>query len=231
MKTHQNYFTSCFAVAAILIAAVPAEARASDGEVESIEQLGILPNDKAPLLVTEEERNPFSARLEDKVDDMFALSSESQESQIRSVFAQLNVNGVSKAPRGGLRVLLGDLILSEGRELAPVIVGQTERIVVVKITEKEVELAWVDEHTNQLDGRKLSIPIQMAPTVEFELAGQTIPGVPRARGVRSYAEEEVPDQPSASAAKKEIKHAEKIVSNVAPAADAPDARVIKAERE
>ncbi|MEM7145504.1 MAG: hypothetical protein AAF591_10225 [Verrucomicrobiota bacterium] len=178
----------------------------------SIEQLGILPGDKAPLLVTVEERNPFSARVEEKQDDAFGLSSESQESQIRAVFGSLRVNGLSKAPQGGLRVLLGDLILTEGQEVAPVIVGQTERIVVVKVTEEEIEFAWVDEHTNELDGRTLSIPILMAPSVEFELAGQQA-GRERSkvRGVRVYVEEKLPKQ-GAVPNEAIIKKAEKVAS-------------------
>jgi hypothetical protein len=232
MKTNHIYITTC---SLILAAVATGGVRGAGESSEAIAQLGILPPHKAPLLVTDEERNPFSDRLEDKSNDVFGLSSESQESQIRNVFASLKVNGLSKAPQGGLRVLLGDLILSEGQQVAPVIVGQTERVVVVKIAEDEIEFAWVDEHTNQLDGRKLTIPIQMAPTVEFELAGQASNQKGgKVRGVRLYLDEQAPEQ-GLVPSKEAIHTAEKVVSIAAPATDATDAsddpRVVKAEGE
>ncbi|MEM8954736.1 MAG: hypothetical protein AAGD22_11335 [Verrucomicrobiota bacterium] len=208
MKKNQKILAYSTAIAVTSVAT----AVGAGGDMESIEELGILPGDKAPLLVTEEERNPFSARLEEKADDSFGLSSESQESQIRAVFGSLRVNGISKAPGGGLRVLLGDLILTEGQEVAPVIVGQTERIVVVKVTEEEVEFAWVDEHSNELDGRTLSIPVVMAPTVEFELAGQRPgSGGGKARGVRLYVGEKLPKQ-GAVESDAVIRRAERVAS-------------------
>jgi hypothetical protein len=230
MKTNNIYLTTC-SIGLLIFAVAGTEGVRGAGEpIESIEQLGILPSHKAPLLVTVEERNPFSARIEEKTDSSFGLLSESQESQIRNVFASLRVNGLSKAPQGKLRVLLGDLILSEGEEVAPVIVGQTERIVVVKITDEEIEFAWVDEHTNELDGRNLSMPIVMAPSVEFELAGQVNQTGGRARGVRLYLEEKVPEQ-GAVFGKEVTEKAEKVVSIDTPKAEAADSRVANKEGE
>ena len=106
------------------------------------------------------------------------------------MFGNLIVNGTSEQPGGKRVVLLNDMILQEGRAVPPVIVGQTEMLLVSKISEEEIELVWVDEHSNALDGRKLTIPIQMEPSVEFQLKGQPIGhGREGVRGVRVFPKE------------------------------------------
>ena len=149
----------CFCLTAVASSAV-----APDGV------LGISPEQKTPTLISESERNPFGTRR--KKQDVAVYDKESEESQIRRIFAKLQVNGMSEARNGFQRVLLGDMILEKGKKVPQLVDSQSETIIVSDINNGQIELSWVDEVTMRLDGRKLIIPIALDPTVEFVLKGQ-----------------------------------------------------------
>ncbi len=163
---------------------------------EPPETMGILPEQKTPTLISESERNPFGTRT--KKEDVAVYDKESEESQIRRIFTQLQVNGMSEARNGFQRVLLGDMILEKGKKVPPLIDRQSETLIVSDITDEQVELSWVDEATMRLDGRKLLIPIALDPTVEFVLKGQP-GGDEKRRAVKIFKDDGEPRRGFASA--------------------------------
>lgn len=144
-------------------------ALAVDEETEATFDLGILPSQKQGVEVDREERNPFANRVVKKVT---IEDTETEAAHIRRVLSNLEVVGVSKGPRG-TRVLLGDLLLMEGKELPPVVTGQSDRVVVSAVSETEVELTWIVESGKAVeDGRQLIVPFNLEPKVEVVLPGQ-----------------------------------------------------------
>lgn len=144
-------------------------ALAVDEEAETNFDLGILPSQKKGVEVDREERNPFANRVVKKV---AVEDTETEAAHIRRVLSNLEVVGVSKGPRG-TRVLLGDLLLMEGKELPPVVTGQSDRVVVSAVSETEVELTWIVESGKKVDdGRQLIVPFNLEPKVEVVLPGQ-----------------------------------------------------------
>lgn len=129
----------------------------------SLGPVGFLPGSKVTTSVDPNERNPYSIRekkLEVKEDD-----GNSEAARIRDILQSLRVRGTSVGPRGR-RVLFGDLMLMEGHELPRLLPGQTDRLMTTRVTEKEVEIAWLSESGREIaDGRKLLIQIDIAEVI------------------------------------------------------------------
>ncbi|MFV1993870.1 MAG: hypothetical protein ACC661_00425 [Verrucomicrobiales bacterium] len=151
---------------------------------EAPASIGILPEQKNSVVVTETDRNPFAARSE--APTIAAYDKESEESQIRRIFSGLHVNGVSETLDGYQRVLLGDMILEKGKRVPQLIPEQTEILIVSDITKEQIELAWLDAATSRFDSRTLLIPIQLNPTVEYVLRGQSGAGSTRRRATKTF---------------------------------------------
>lgn len=139
---------------------------------ESAADIGILPSQKIPATVDAGDRNPFATRTPGPVGP--DIDTESEESRIRQIFAGLRVTGRVPASKGVPRVLVGDLILKEGGELPQLIENQTDRLRVTRITDKEVEITWIDEEVAE-QPRKLLIPINLNPNVTVLLPGRPNP--------------------------------------------------------
>lgn len=139
---------------------------------ESAAEIGILPSQKIPAAIDPGDRNPFATRRSDVEIPLNGIDVESEESRIRQVFAGLRVTGMVPASKGSPRVLVGDLILKEGIELPQVIENQTDVLRVTRITDKKVEITWIDEEVAEAP-RKLLIPINLDPEVSFLLPGRS----------------------------------------------------------
>ncbi len=148
--------------------------------------IGILPEQKSPIIIPESERNPFAVRAEKQVQAYY--DKESEESRIRRIFANLAVNGVSEGDNGSVKVLVGDLILEKGKLVPKLLKGQTELIIVSDVSEVQAELAWLDKRTSRYDGRKLILPINMEPSVEFVLKGQPGDSNAKERDIQTYTQ-------------------------------------------
>lgn len=144
---------------------------ASSSEAKDISPIGILPGYKRGTHVDIQERNPFAQRVEKKE---VLVDAEGEAAQIIRILEGLRLLGVSRDPAGNVKtVLYGDLRLTEGNEVPQLLPDQNDRLVVSKISNKEVEISWVTEAGNRVeDGRKLLIGIDMTPTIEFILPGQ-----------------------------------------------------------
>jgi hypothetical protein len=145
---------------------------ASGVRAETAADIGTLPSQKVPAPVDQGDRNPFSTRLASVPDETGNYDADTEESKIRQVFANLKVTGRAPASGGAARVLVGDLILKEGGDIPQVIENQTNVLRVTRITEKEVEITWIDEIDADAP-RKLLIPINLNPEVSFLLPGRS----------------------------------------------------------
>ena len=77
------------------------------------------------------------------------------------------MSGVAKG-LNGYKVQLGGVILAEGRKMPKVIHGQTDDLIVTKITPSLVEITWAgDEEADE--PRKLTIEVDLKPKIGIVL--------------------------------------------------------------
>lgn len=133
--------------------------------------IGILPDFKRGEKLPLDERNPYANRVMEKEKP---AESGSEAAKIIKLLEKLQVRGVTRDAKGNVRtVLLGDLALTEGRELPQLLVSQVDQIYVSKVTNKEVELTWrTDAGKPTAEGRHVSLPLDERPKVEIVLPGQ-----------------------------------------------------------
>jgi hypothetical protein len=129
------------------------------------------PTEKRPLVMKENERNPYAKR--NQQDEVAAeADSDAEELRIRERLASLRVSGRSQGPNG-LRVLLGDIILEEGRVLPQLLEDQSESLKVVELGADTVVLGWVDTETGDLTGKTMQVAYDLTPSVSYALHGQS----------------------------------------------------------
>jgi hypothetical protein len=129
------------------------------------------PTEKRPLVMKENERNPYAKR--NPHDEVAAeADSDAEELRIRERLASLRVSGRSQGPNG-LRVLLGDIILEEGRILPQLLEDQSESLKVVELGADMVVLGWVDTETGNLTGKSMQVAYDLTPSVSYALHGQS----------------------------------------------------------
>lgn len=130
----------------------------------------IRPDSKRPLLLKEEERNPYADRSPDQ-QAVADGGDNAEEMEIRSALSSLSVTGQSRGPNG-LRILLGDIILEKGRRLPPLLPDQSEALEVVEVSEDSVVLAWLDIESGEPTGKTMQMAYDLTPSVAYALHGQ-----------------------------------------------------------
>ena len=128
------------------------------------------PDQKRPLLLKSEERNPYARRSPDK-QELNDQGDNAEEMEIRERLSSLSVSGQSHGQRG-LRVLLGDIIVEQGRILPKILEDQTEDLQVIEVSEDAVVLGWLDIETGELTGKTMQMAYDLSPTVTYALHGQ-----------------------------------------------------------
>lgn len=130
----------------------------------------VLPDEKTPENVKPEEHNPFESETE-------ALSRKStgdtEENRVRDKLLKLSVVGIKRMADGRMRVLLGDIILETGRVVPPVLPDQMVELKVKNITAQYIELAWQEKRLTGLPPKLMTIPINIAPQVRYQMFGQS----------------------------------------------------------
>lgn len=146
------------------VAAVPAANYTPSRMIE------MRPSDKTPLMVKANERNPYARRSveEENTND---AGENAEEIQIRQRLSSLSVSGKSVGPNG-LRILLGDIILEQGRHLPQLLPNQVEALKVVEVSESSIILGWLDVETNKLTGKTMQVGYDLTPKITFALQGQ-----------------------------------------------------------
>lgn len=154
---------------ASLACLMPAAAQTSLDE--AVAALGLLPSQRGGQHLSPDEFNPFSVKAK-----AVAASSEevtdTQESRIRGILKKVKVAGIRRDTLGRMSALAGDLILREGEEVKPVLLEQTERLVVSRVAPTHVELTFI-ETKESTQPRTIIMPVRTQVAVSQKLFGQT----------------------------------------------------------
>ena len=168
-------FASCFALSAAIAQQpaapgdppsplTPAEQKAADMRMPQLDRSALTPDARKNYpMVSESEKNPFTGSATKVTDQMMPAEPVTEEKKIRRVLANLRVSGISQSSSGP-RVVLGSLPLGEGDELPKLFAGQSERLKVKSITERDVVLVFVEPETSR---KERSIGVR------FDLDAQT----------------------------------------------------------
>jgi hypothetical protein len=150
------------------VSAAPAEVEVTMAKLRGI---GLLPQDKAELRPEDKldikRRNPFAERKK-ATQNKPIEQVETEESKLRSFFDKEKVNGIMKFD-GKHVVTLGRLSLEEGQIIRPIIPNQTQILRVMKVTDDELEIGWVEDATLGLEPavpRKIQKRINLRPEVK-----------------------------------------------------------------
>lgn len=137
---------------------------------DSAKDIGVMPDEKRALLVKDGEANPFANRT-NEVDMTARPEDTSEEQSIREVLQNIKVGGVSRGV-GGLRVLVGNIILERGLVLPQLVPDQRERLVVSELSEDDVEIAWIDKETGEPSAKRIRLQVDVRPKVRQLLQGR-----------------------------------------------------------
>ena len=158
----------------LLLSALPCAfcllAVAEDAPRVPLSQTGELPDDRTPELLLSKERNPF-IRRETKIAETTA-DGESEESKLRALLGAMTVRGVIRGD-GSVKVLLEHFILKQGEPIPPLFDDQTEHLFVKRITDKQVEIDFI-ESEKQAEPRKILILIDLRPRVGVRMASTLV---------------------------------------------------------
>ncbi len=137
----------------------------------SASEIGILPSSRRGIRVDVSERNPYAKRV---LEEAKPEDSKSEAAQIIQILEGLRIRGLSRDEHGNVKtVLYGDLRLTEGAKVPQLLPGQNDELVVARVSNEDVELAWTVEAGNRVsDGRKILIPIELEPRIQIVLPGQ-----------------------------------------------------------
>lgn len=130
----------------------------------------VLPDEKTPENVKPEEHNPFESTSEAQ---SRLAPGDTEENRVRDKLLKLPVVGVKRMTNGRMRVLLGDIILETGGKVPPVLPEQLVELTVKNITGEYIELAWQEKRATGLPPKLMIIPIQISPTVRYQMFGQS----------------------------------------------------------
>ncbi|MCF7790157.1 MAG: hypothetical protein K9N47_28825 [Prosthecobacter sp.] len=161
------------------------EAAAAEEEAKRVQYQLVLPEEKTPENVKPEEHNPFESENE-------ALTrqapGDTEENRVRDKLLKLPVVGTKRMADGRMRVLLGDIILETGRIVPPVLPDQIVELKVKNITPMYIELAWQEKRLTGLPPSIMTIPINIAPHVRYQMFGQTEDEAKETKGVNATME-------------------------------------------
>jgi hypothetical protein len=134
--------------------------------------IAMRPEEKRPLTLKSDERNPYAKRSME-AEDSSEETINAEELQIRERLGSLRVTGKSQGPNG-IIILLGDLILEQGRILPQLLEDQGENLKVMEINEDSVVLGWLDIETAEPTGKTMQVAYDLSPSVSYALHGQSV---------------------------------------------------------
>jgi hypothetical protein len=163
----------------IPLLALPCLTVAADVEVklQQLKDIGMLPEEKLGYRPEEKldpkRSNPFAERAKAK-ETKAVETVETEEIKIRRIFDTLKISGLTKY-NGKYSALLGDLIIEEGAQLAPVIPNQTQILRVTRVTDKFVEILWVEGAGYEtVAPRRIIKRVELNPRIGVLLAAQPV---------------------------------------------------------
>ena len=163
----------------ISLFALPLPGYAADVEVklQQLKDIGMLPEEKLALRPEEKldpkRSNPFAERAKAKPAQTIETV-ETEEIKIRRVFDGLKISGITKY-NGKFSALLGDLIIEEGSQIAPVIQNQTQILRATRVSDKFIEIVWVEGAGYETKApRRIVKRVELSPRVGVLLAAQPV---------------------------------------------------------
>lgn len=165
----------------LLTLAVIGSAAAARADVEvtmaELRKIGYLPQDKAELRPEEKldikRTNPFAERKK-TVAAKPTEQVETEESKLRAFFDKQKVSGVMKMGEKWT-VTMGRLSLEPGKVIQPIIPNQTHILRVLKVTDTELEIGWVEDAgvgPEPTIPRKIRKKINLRPEVKELIASE-----------------------------------------------------------
>jgi hypothetical protein len=103
--------------------------------------------------------------------EALAIETESEEARLRRIFSDLRVAGVSGSG-SEKKVLLGTLILRQGKTVPNLLRDQAEVLKVSEISEESVKITFEDREAGA-EPRLIVIPLRQKPVVTQLLFGET----------------------------------------------------------
>jgi hypothetical protein len=150
----------------------PAEQKAADLRLPKLDRSALQPENRQPVNVTEDERNPFGmvALLPGESRPVQVLKAESEETKLRRVLSNMRISGLAGSP-GSYGVLIGPIPAREGEELPRIFADQAERLRVDSITEREVKLVFVESDKSMVP-RTIGLTVDLRPKVTALMPGE-----------------------------------------------------------
>lgn len=113
---------------------------------QEIREIGPLPGDKVAETLKKGERNPFSEKVTTVAS---AVDSESESAKLSRILNSIPITGLAQDQEGHHKVMIGRYLLSEGDRMPQLLKDQTSLLRVSKITDKIVEISWVESQVSQ----------------------------------------------------------------------------------
>jgi len=180
-------------------ALTPAEEKAADMRLPSLDRSAFTPESRIPVEVEEDEKSPF-ADVYTAGPGFVAKQPVTEEKRIRELLAAMRVSGLAGSP-GAYRALIGPISVAKGDTLPPLFAGQAEVLRVKDVTERALVIEFVESGSRPTDnlvqkvldaaaslvlspvddnpptqrpGRTIGLPISLAPRVDSLLAGEML---------------------------------------------------------
>lgn len=149
----------------------PGMAGPGEAPPAKIKYVLLMPEERVVEPVKATDRNPFGKSSEE-LQALNGNKGTTEENLIRERMEKLRIVGVSPGPKG-LRVMLGDMVLEPDELVPPVLADQTLNLRVGHITDRAIELIWVEKKPSGMPPRLLTLPLDLRPYVRFALQGQS----------------------------------------------------------
>lgn len=113
---------------------------------QEIREIGPLPGDKVAETLKKGERNPFSEKVTTAAS---VVDAESESAKLSRILNAIPITGLAQDQDGHHKVMIGRYLLSEGDRMPQLLEEQTSLLRVSKITDKIVEISWVESQVSQ----------------------------------------------------------------------------------
>jgi hypothetical protein len=123
-------------------ALTPAEEKAADMRLPSLDRSAFTPESRIPVEVEEDEKSPF-ADVYTAGSGFVAKQPVTEEKRIRELLAAMRVSGLAGSP-GAYRALIGPISVAKGDTLPPLFAGQAEVLRVKDVTERALVIEFVE---------------------------------------------------------------------------------------
>lgn len=150
----------------------PAEQKAADMRMPSLDRSALEPDKREPEQVRENERNPFGlvSLPPAAVEETETIEAETEEQRLRRIVGNMRVSGLSGSP-GSYRLLMGSMTIREGEKLPKLFADQAEVLHISSISEREVVLTF-QEKDPTLPPRSMSLGYNFQPRPQSLLPGE-----------------------------------------------------------